>query len=67
MREISKYQLTYKGITCIAVNWETKLFIFRYNGKIFTHIDKRYYHCSADTDHIRMVISNIDKTKIQYE
>ncbi len=64
MKELSKYQLRYKGVTCIAVNWKTKQFVFRYKGKIFTHTDKRYYACSADTDHIRCVISNIDKSKI---
>ena len=55
---MTKYDLEYKGVTCIAVDWEADppIFAFKYKGFSITYKQKRYISQSADTDHIRCVI-----------
>lgn len=55
---MTKYDLEYKGVTCIAVDWEAEpyKFVFKYKGFTIGYVQKRYISQSADTDHIRCVI-----------
>ena len=55
---MTKYDLEYKGVTCIAAEWEAEppRFVFKYKGFTIGYVQKRYISQSADTDHIRCVI-----------
>ena len=53
---MTKYDLEYKGVTCIGADWETDQFLLIYNGCQYLYVQKRYISQSADTDHIRCVI-----------
>lgn len=54
--ESTPYDLEYKGVRCVEVNWEKQVFTFVTNGKKVTYKQPNYIDSSADTDHIRMVI-----------
>lgn len=56
---MDKYDLEYKGVTCIAVDWEADppRFVFKYKGFTIGYVQKRYISQSADTDHIRCAIN----------
>ena len=55
---MTKYDLEYKGVTCIAADWEAEpyKFVFKYKGFTIGYVQKRCISQSADTDHIRCVI-----------
>ena len=50
------YDLEYKGVVCLGVDWEKYEFVFVFRKKIFYYTQKGYISCSADTDHIRCAI-----------
>ena len=56
---MTRYDLEYKGVTCIGVEWnaEPPLFSFIYKGRHHIFEQKRYISQSADTDHIRCAIN----------
>lgn len=51
------YNLLYDEVLCTEVNWEQQLFRFKFNGKEVIYKQPHYVDASADTDHIRCVIS----------
>lgn len=51
------YNLSYNGVACKEVNWEQQLFRFDFNGKEIIYKQPHYVEASADTDHIRCVIT----------
>lgn len=55
---MTRYDLEYKGVTCVAVDWEADppQFVFKYKGFTIGYVQKRYISQSADTDHIRCAI-----------
>ena len=55
---MTKYDLEHKGVTCIAVDWESDppQYVFKYKGFTIGYVQKRYISQSADTDHIRCAI-----------
>lgn len=53
---MTNYNLTYRGVTCIGVDWEDEIFYFQYNDEIWAYPTIGYISFSADTDHIRFVI-----------
>ena len=57
---MTKYDLEYGGVTCIAVDWEAEphKFVFIYKGDTYVYEQKGYISMSADTDHIRCVIKS---------
>lgn len=54
--ESTPYDLEYKGVRCVEVNWEKQVFTFEVNGEKVSYKQPHYIESSADTDHIRMVI-----------
>ena len=52
----SAYDLEYKGVRCVEVNWEKQLFTLVVNGEKVVYQQPHYIESSADTDHIRIVI-----------
>lgn len=50
------YDLEYKGIRCVEVNWEKGLFTLLVNGEKVVYEQPHYIESSADTDHIRIII-----------
>lgn len=50
------YDLEYRGVHCVEVNWEKMLFTLVVNGEKVVYKQPHYIESSADTDHIRMVI-----------
>ncbi len=67
---MTNYDLEYRGVTCIAADWETTpyKFTFLYKGHTYLFEQKREIWRNADTDHIRCVIEqfleDIDCSKI---
>ena len=55
---VEKYDVEYKGVKCIGVDWETKLFLFEYDGEVHIWFQTADVDCTADTDHIRCVIED---------
>lgn len=55
---MTRYNLKYKGITCIAADWEADPFKFVFLYKGYSHVfeQKRQISQNADTDHIRCAI-----------
>lgn len=55
---MTNYNLTYRGVTCIAADWESTpyKFAFLYKGHTYLFEQKREIRQNADTDHIRCVI-----------
>ena len=51
------YNLLYDEVLCTEVNWEQQLFRFKFNGREIIYKQPHYVDASADTDHIRCVIS----------
>lgn len=51
-----KYNLTYRGVKCVEVDWGRELFTFIVNNKTIKYKQQHYIESSADTDHIRSVI-----------
>lgn len=50
------YNLEYRGVRCVWVDWENELFVFDIKGKETVYKQPHRIESSADTDHIRMVI-----------
>ena len=59
---MDNYELTYKDVLCRKVDWSTETFVFVYKGFTFKYVQKYPVKTSADTDHIRCVISEFLKT-----
>lgn len=59
------YDLEYRGVRCLAVNWEQRLFIFEVDGERIPFRQLQYVEASADTDHIRLVIGQFLKLREQ--
>ena len=50
------YNLKFKGVTCLAVDWESETFVLDYRDKVYNFKPIRYISQTADSDHIRCVI-----------
>lgn len=59
------YDLEYRGVRCLAVNWEQRLFIFEVDGERIPFRQLQYVEASADADHIRLVIGQFLKLREQ--
>lgn len=55
---MTNYELEYRGVVCIAADWESTpyKFVFLYKGNTYIFEQKREIRQSADTDHIRYAI-----------
>lgn len=53
-----KYDIEYRGVTCIGVDWGKGIFNFIKDGKEYEFKQTRGIFCRADTDHIRCVIED---------
>ena len=55
---MTRYDLEYKGVYCLGVEWGTDppLYAFVYRGRRYIFEQKRYISQSADTDHIKYAI-----------
>lgn len=53
---MSEYNIKHNDVHCISVDWDKKEFTFIYNKQIFTYKQESEVSCTADTDHIRVVI-----------
>lgn len=55
---MTNYDLEYRGVVCIAADWESTpyKFVFLYKGHTYIFEQKRDIRQNADTDHIRCVI-----------
>ena len=58
MKEISQYNIEYKGVKCTEARWNSKpiKFQFVYKGNYIIYEQQGEIDCNADTDHIRMAI-----------
>lgn len=62
--KITKYDLEYKGVKCTGVDWENDIFFLTLAGEKHEYTPEEWISCSADTDHIRCVISEfVEKIK----
>jgi hypothetical protein len=50
------YNLKYKEVHCLSVDWDKKEFDFLYKKHLFKYKQECEINASADTDHIRMAI-----------
>lgn len=67
---MTKYNLEYKGVVCLGVDWEadTPIYLLVYKGKRHLFEQIRYISQSADTDHIKYAILQfleVVETKIE--
>lgn len=55
---LTKYDFKYRGVICLGVDWEMKLFRFQKGGSQYMWMQIDDARFTADTDHIRWVIEN---------
>lgn len=53
---MSEYNIKHNDVHCIGVDWDKKEFTFIYKKHMFTYKQESEVSCTADTDHIRVVI-----------
>lgn len=53
---MTEYNIKYNDVHCTGVDWDKKKFTFIYKKHIFTYTQEMEVSCTADTDHIRVVI-----------
>ena len=53
---MSEYNIKHNDVHCTEVDWDKKKFTFIYKKHIFTYTQEMEVSCTADTDHIRVVI-----------
>lgn len=53
---MTDYNVKHNDVHCIGVDWDKKEFTFIYKKHMFTYKQETEVSCSADTDHIRVVI-----------
>ena len=60
---MTEYNLRYRDVTCLAVDWENDVFVLDYADRVYNFKPIRYISQSADTDHIRCVIDQFLEVK----
>lgn len=55
---MTEYNFEYRGVTCVAVDWDELIFHFKYKNTWWVYPQCGYINKSADTDHIKAVIVN---------
>ena len=53
---MSEYNIKHNDVHCIGVDWNKKEFTFIYKKHMFDYKQEGIVSCTADTDHIRVVI-----------
>ena len=53
---MSEYNIKHNDVHCISVDWDKKIFTFIYKKHMITYKQEMEVSCTADTDHIRVVI-----------